>query len=185
MKPVLLGALELALFMDRGAQRFPNSRPLAIKSFLVPFALLPLWIYPLHVLPTERLGERAYGELLLLHGMIMAFYIATLLGLVWTIAHYMKRMDRFWAFVTALNFLSLAGFTLTAPLLIMVVTGVHTWEELYAILVAAALYEFALVGFAAAYILNIPWQLAASLSCFALVLHQLTAETVFYVLGIA
>ena len=185
MKPVLLGTLELALFMDRGAQRFPNNVKLALKSFLVPFALLPLWVYPLYAEPTERLGPRGYAELIAIHGTVMAFYIAALLGLVWTIAHYMKRMDRFWAYVTALNFLSLAGFILTAPLLVMVVTGVHTWEEMYAILVAAALYEFALAGFAAAYILNIPWQLAASLSCFALVLHQLTAQTVFYIIGIA
>ncbi|NCC23048.1 MAG: hypothetical protein EOM26_11410 [Alphaproteobacteria bacterium] len=181
MRQLLLGTFELAIFMDQGASRFPQERRLALQSLAIPFALLPLWVLPIHLKPTEKLGERSWGELIVLYGEVQLLFVACSLGLVWLLCHFMDRRGAFWAFMTAVNFLSFAGLAVTAPLMLMAVLEWHSWGDLYSVLVAAALYEFALFGFAAAYILNIPWQLAASIACFALVLHQLVSKTIFFI----
>jgi hypothetical protein len=185
LKNMLLGTMELGLFMSIGAKRFQENRATALKSFLIPFLLLPLWVLAIYVAPTERLGQRSFGELLMLHGQIKILFALGLLGLIALLAHFTDREDKFWSFVTAVNFLSIAGLAITMPILGMAMAGWHSWDDLYAILLAAALYEFALLGFAAAYILNLPWQLAAAISFFALILHQLTSQTIFYFQGIA
>ena len=159
----LLGTLELALFLPAAPSRFPPDAVLAIKSILIPAGLLFLWMYPLYVVPTDVMGERGYFELVFFHLSVLVIHLVLFLIILWKILIYLKKSEFFWLLITMNNFSSLIGFAVCAPMLIMVVKGIHSWDDVVFLLIAVSVYEFAIISYCYARALTIPWQLAVGI----------------------
>ncbi|GEM_PF-3543339 len=180
----LLGTFELALFMAAGVKRFPVNPRAARISFLVPIALLFFWVYPLHRVPTEILGERGYGELVLIHGGILAIHLTVFLFILWAVARQLGKAESFWPVVTMNNFCSIAGFVLMLPLFAMVIAGRHTWEEIFNALILISFYELALTAYVITRGMNVPWQFGTGLAFVSMFIANSASTTVFALAGI-
>ena len=178
-----LGAFELALFMKSSIERFPSSRKAALKSFLVPLGLLFLWVYPFSVVPTDILGERTYPELILMHLMVLCLHFPLTCLLLWYLLIHLDKTDRFWRMVSIFNYANLIGFTVTAPLLITVLNGHHTWDEIFSALILISYYEVGIMAYALTRGLSVPWQFGTGLAFLSTFIWDGAWTTVFSIMS--
>lgn len=178
VKSILLGTLELSLFLTKGASRMPQDRQTAINSFAVPFVLLPIWIYAFYLEPTPLMGEQSYSWLFWVHLLSSVLEIVGFYAVLWLIVAKFERKDKFWTFVTAKNFSSLVGFVISAPLVLLVLNGSNTWEEVFPMFVVLAFYEVALTAFISTFTLSIPWQMGGGIGFFSFLLTEQITGTV-------
>jgi len=104
--------------------------------------------------------------------------------MVFEVARRLKKAGEFWLFFTARNYASLAGFAISAPLILMIITGTHGWSDLFPMFIAIMFYEIALTAFIAACALNIPWQLAGGIGFLSLFVNEAVSKTLFYLAGV-
>lgn len=183
IKP-LLGTFELALFMAQGVERFPVTVSAAKRSFAIPIILLFLWVYPLYLVPTEVLGQRGYGELITIHGSILVLHLAVFCTLLWFIAQKLGKIEYFWSVVTMNNYVSIISFIMMLPLFIMVITGHHSWDDVFGGLLLISFYELALTAYVITRGLNVPWQFGTGLAFLSMFIWDGASTTIFALSGI-
>lgn len=183
-KNVWLGTLEAGLFMEKSVRLFPDDKKAGLLSFLVPLLLPFFWVYPLAVVPTQRMGDRGYFGLLSIHLPIEILVIAVFFPILWGVTKFLNKTEHFWRTVVMCNFIGIAEFALMVPLLAMVMLGIHSWDEIYAMLIVVMFYQIALTGFVIAYSLNVPWQFAGGLAFMTMFIDQSVSKTVFFLMGI-
>ena len=173
IKEKLLGCLEIALFMQRGSNRFSGDLGSMKKSFLIPVILLPLTIAMiLGAHPVDSLDATSAQMLIAIYALRLVIYLAGFLALVYAFAAKLDRMDDFYKFVTANNWLTIPAAALTAPLIIMFLNGYYSWAEIYPLVVVIALYSYGYTAFMAAQILRIPYELACFIAIAGMAIHQ-------------
>ncbi len=185
LQKILLGTFETALFLDKGIQRFPHGKNDAIISLALPLLLMPLWVTAFYLEPTPKLGEQSYIWLLGVHALKLFFQLVIFYGMIWEVSRALKKTEGFRLFVTSRNYVALASFIVSAPLILMAVTGAHSWSELFPMFIAIMFYEIALTAFIAAYALNVPWQLAGGIGFLSLFVNEAVSSTLFYFVGIS
>lgn len=170
----LLGCLEIALFMPCGAARFSSSPDALKKSFIVPFLFLPLSVATVlaaHPAAGE-LGGGSAQALAVIYALRLFVYLGLFLGLVYMMARKIDRMDGFYRFATANNWLVLPAAALMLPLSLSFMAGNHSFSEIYPLMVFITLYSYACTAFMAAHTLKIPMELACFVAIAGMAIHQ-------------
>lgn len=170
----LLGCLEIALFMPAGATRFSPSPEALKKSFIVPVVLLPLSVATV-LTAHPAAGELGGGSaqiLAVIYALRLFVYLGLYLGLVYMMAQKMDRIEGFYRFATANNWLVLPVAALMLPLSLSFMAGNHSFAEIYPLMVFITLYSYACTAFMAAHTLKIPMELACFVAIAGMAIHQ-------------
>lgn len=160
IKRNLLGSLEVALFMPVARTRFGDTRDEAIRSFIVPILLFPLTLMAVYMFPQAELAGNSGHTIALLYSLRMAAMWGIFFGAVYWITKEIDRKKHFYQFVIATNWLTVPSTIVFLPVAWMLLSGIHTWQELYPFMICLMLYTYAFTAFMAAYILRVPWELA-------------------------
>ena len=163
--------------MERGSERFSSDIKTLKKSFLIPVILLPLTIAMiLGAHPAQALDTTSAHMLIAIYALRLVIYLAGFLGLVYAMANKLDRLDNFYKFVTANNWLTLPAALLSAPLIFLFLNGYYSWAEIYPLIVVIALYSYAYTAFMAASVLKIPMELACFIAIAGMAIHQTSLE---------
>lgn len=169
----LLGALETALFMRSGPERFSQSEKGMKLSFLIPLIILPFSIVPMIAAhPESGLSAIAMYALAAVYGLRTVLYLAGFTAVMYILAKNMGRMDGFYRFVTANNFLVLPAAVLMLPLSFGFMSGLYSWAEVYPMMVCFTLFSYAYTAFMAMHVLRIPFELAVFVSVCSMAINQ-------------
>ncbi len=178
----LLGCLETALFMRGGANRFCASRKAMAKSFLIPIILLPLTLITvLSAHPAGALNASSMQALAIIYSLRLFVYLALFLTVVYTMARTMDKLDDFYRFATANNWLTVPAALLMTPLVAMFMNGHYEWAEIYPLMVFITLYSYAYTAFMAAHVLRIPMELACFIAIAGMAIHQTSLDILKWV----
>lgn len=173
VKSHLLGCLEVALFMRGGEKRFCASAESMMKSFLIPVILLPLTlltVFSAH--PGEALSATSMQVLGVVYALRLFVYLGLFLAFVYTMAKTMDKLDAFYRFATANNWLAIPAAALMLPLLVAFLGGHYSWAEIYPLMVFITLYSYAYTAFMAMHVMRIPMELACFIAIAGMAIHQ-------------
>lgn len=170
----LLGCLEIALFMPQGAKRFSSSPAALKKSFIVPLLFLPLSVATVLAAhpAASALDDGSAQILALIYALRLFVYLGLFLGLVYMMAQKMDRIEGFYRFATANNWLVLPVAALMLPLSLSFMAGNHSFADIYPLMVFITLYSYACTAFMAAHALRIPMELACFVAIAGMAIHQ-------------
>ena len=173
IKNNLLGSLEIALFMPGGANRFCGDHKAMLKSFLIPLLVLPLTLFTVIAAhPDPDLSTNSAKILMVVYSLRTIVYLAVFLGFVYFMAKSMDRLENFYRFATANNWLVLPATILIAPLVILFANGVYSWSEVYPLMVFITLYSYAYTAFMATYVMRIPMEMACFIAIAGMAINQ-------------
>ncbi len=173
IKRNLLGCLEIALFMPGGAKRFGAGRRSMLKSFLIPFLVLPLTLITVIAAhPNPELSSTSAKILISIYSLRVVVYLGLFLGFVYFMAKSLDRLESFYRFVTANNWLTIPAALLMAPVIALFLSGAHSWEEVYPLMVFITLYSYAYTAFMATYVMRIPMELACFIAIGGMAINQ-------------
>ncbi len=178
----LLGCLETALFMKSGAKRFSNTRSAMIKSFLIPIILLPITLITvLNAHPDASLSAQSAQILIAVYALRLFVYLTAFLAFVYGLARTMDKMDNFYRFATANNWLTIPAAVIMIPLLGMFLAGNHDWASVYPLMVVITLYSYAYTAFMAAAVMRIPYEFAGFIAIAGMAIHQSSLDVMKWV----
>lgn len=167
---ILLGCLEIPLFMRKGVERFPGDKKSAILSFLVPLGLLIPLSFMAQVNP-----DLATQSTLQSFVRFLELFILTS-ALFYTISYFcIQALDRggeYFRFISGLNWLNLSFFLINLPFLILVYYHIYSFAEMQNLLIFLTLFAVVCNAFFTTYILRINWMLATSLSIMSLLIED-------------
>ncbi|MCB9990776.1 MAG: hypothetical protein H6867_05285 [Rhodospirillales bacterium] len=181
IKRNLLGGLEVALFMPLARKRFGKTKNEAIRSFIVPVLLFPVTLATAYMVPQNAIAGNSLNIVLALYALRMLAIWTLFFGAVYWIARGVDRMEHFYQFVIASNWLSVPATAVFVPVFWMLLSGSHGWAELAPFMMCLMFYTYAFTGFMAAYVLRVPWELAGSIVCIAIVISNSTLDVIQWV----
>lgn len=169
----LIASLEIALFMRQGAQRFSDDRKAMMASFIVPILLLPMTLFiVIYAHPATSLSAESAQILIALYSLRLFIYLTAFLAFVYGMAKSMDKMEHFYRFACANNWLTLPAAFLMLPLLALFTFGQNEWADIYPMMVFITLYSYAYTAFMAAYVLRIPYEMAGFIAIAGMAIHQ-------------
>ena len=183
VKTNLLGTVELALLMPQGTDRFSNDRDTALRSFIVPALLFPASLIAVYMSP-GAMADTSTNTIALLYSLRLFASWVLFFGFVYWILREVGRMDHFYRFVTANNWLTVPATAIFIPVALMVVTGSHTMTDLYPFMLCLMGYTYFFTAFMAAHVLRVPLEFAGFLAFIAFAIDQGTTDFVQWVGGI-
>lgn len=173
----LLGCLEIALFMRGGAERFGTDARAMKKSFLIPVMVLPVTLLTvLAAHPYDDLTSGTANILMLVYSLRLVVYLAVFLSLIYFMAKNMNRLESFYRFATANNWLVVPMMVLMAAPLIGFFSGHYTWTDVQPLLVLITLYSYIYTAFMATCVMRIPWELAGFVAITGMAIHQTSLD---------
>lgn len=181
LKRNTLGCFETALFMPKGAKRFGTTYEEALRSFLIPAFLFPLTLLGVYFFPTPELEAIPKNTLALLFSTRMVLSWVMFFGLIQWILRRIDRMDHFYRFVIATNWLALPATVVFAPVVWLLFSGTYTWDEIYPFIMFITFYSYAFTAYMAVYALIIPWELAAFITIIAMTIDDGTMDVVRWI----
>ena len=168
----LLGCLEIALFMRQGSERFSASKKGLKFSFLIPIILLPLTLATVLSAHPSDLSASSAQVLGTIYALRLFVYLGLFLAFVYTMARTLDKLDDFYKFATANNWLTIPAAVLIAPLSIAFMSGHYEWAEIYPLMVCITLYSYAYTAYMAAHVLRVPMELACFIAIAGMAIHQ-------------
>lgn len=182
-KNSILGALELALFMKQGAQRFYGDINAMWRSFIIPFALMPLTFYMLYLSQPERpeiagLGTSEMFGLFFAKGLLA---LVLCLGVIYVFAKAYDRLDKFYLTITAANWSSIFPTLLFIPVMATYALGWYSWDDIYGISIVFSIYTYCITGFMLTHCLRIPWEMAGFLTIVLLAINETGFDILYWV----
>lgn len=180
IKQNIIGCLEIIIFMRTGVKRFQNvSRISAIKSFVIPVALLPLVLAVLVVTSKEGYSVPFVVSVHLLRIVIGAIIY---LSIVYFLSKQLERQEHFCKFLVISNWLSLFDIILVSPILFYIYTGADvTAVEPYAVF--STLLGYVYVAFVVTHTFRIPWEMGGFLAIVGLAVDETMWDTLFFLVG--
>ena len=166
-KQNLLGVFEICLFMPSGVERFQNTRSAAIRSFVIPLALLPIAMFAL-VTMSEGFS---YSLIVSLHLLRMIFAFAVFFTVVYFLCRQFDRQYHFYRFLNVANWSNVAGAVLTLPISLYFLAGleVETLES-YAVFITILGYIYS--AFILTNCFKIPWEMGGFIAIVGLAIDQ-------------
>ena len=155
----LLGCLEIALFMPQARTRFSDDSDHALKSFVIPILLFPLSIIAIQLVPKSAIDVNSANVLSLLLSLRLVMSWAIFFGVVYWIAKQCERTRHFSQFVTASNWLTIPATLVYLPVAWALLSGSHSWDELYPFMLCVTGYTYLFSAYMAANILKMPFEL--------------------------
>lgn len=179
----LLGCLEIALFMPKGAERFDADKQTMARSFLIPLLFLPISIGVVLSAHPAALSAGSMQVIGAIYALRLFVYLGAYLALVFAMTKFLNesaedQMQDFYRFATANNWLTIPAAMLMAPLVLSFMSGNHEWAEIYPLMVFIALYSYAYTAFMAARVLRIPMELAVFVSIAGMAIHQTSLDVI-------
>ena len=174
----LLGCLEIALFMRRGAERFSSDISMMKKSFIVPALSLPLTCAIVLAAHPHDTSGVITNILITIYSLRLIIYLPCFLGLVYLMAKNLDKVENFQRFATANNWLMLPSVVLMIIPVIGMLTGHYNWADIQPLLMIVTLYSCACVAFMATHVMRIPWELASFVAICGLAIHQTSLDMV-------
>ena len=169
----LLGTLEIALLLPKGASRFSSDSRNFKLSFLIPILLLPLTLITVfYAHPAGALPDEATKILTVIYTLRLFISLGLFLSFVYLVAKTLDKVNEFKKLATANNWLTLPAAVLMLPLLGLFMSGSHSWAEIYPMMVIVTLYSYAYTGFMIAKVMRVPYEFAAFMAIFGLMIHQ-------------
>lgn len=169
----LRGCLETALFMRSGVEHFCAGRSAMMKSFLIPIIFLPLTlIIVLSAHPIKDISVTSMNVLIIIYTLRLFVYLGVFLTFVYTMAKTLDKLDAFYRFAVANNWLTIPAAMLITPLVLAFIGGHYEWSEIYPLMVFITLYSYAYTAFMAAHVLRLPMELAGFIAIAAMAIHQ-------------
>lgn len=176
IKRNLLGGLEIALLMHQGARRFGNSYEEAMRSFIIPILLFPLTLAFFYTFPAPDVAGTSKNTLTLLFSLRLTFSWMLFFGAIAWILHRVDHMENFYRFVTATNWLSVPATVIFIPVVLFLLSGNWSWEQLYPFSKFLVFYSYAFSAFMAVHVLIIPWELAGFFGFIAILIDRNTMD---------
>lgn len=176
LKQNLLGSLETVLFMRRGVERFADNASAMKKSFIVPALALPITLAMVLGAHPEDLGGGVANILIAIYSLRLVAYLGLFLGLVYMVAKKMDKLERFYRFATANNWLMLPAVLFMIAPVLGLITGHYSWAEIQPLVVMSTFYSFACTGFIITHIMRVPWELAGFAAITGLAIHQTSLD---------
>jgi hypothetical protein len=184
VKDKIKGAFDLTFLFGKGIKPFETegTKAHAIKSMIIPAALYPLGVVTAWFYPPQGMHDGTYPFSQIMVTLTAAYlfgFVATL-GLGWVFAYALKQQERFWLFVQASNWTSIAFTLVTIPVLLMMIFNIMPREEMDRIAVIITCYGFIITGCVAYKSFRVPWELAGALACMTLFINQQVWNALFY-----
>lgn len=178
-----LGCLEIALFMEKGVERFSGSVQGCLRSFLVMFAIMPLTYLALYLKhPQDQQISYLSFELVAFMFFLKAILVLVLgLTVLYGFARYYNHEELLLRTITANNWITIVPTLLFMPLLYGMAIGEHSWEEIYPLTVVIAIYSYAMTAFLFTHALRIPWEMAGFLTICGLAINETSFDLLYYV----
>ncbi len=172
VKRNLIGALEVALFIPDARKRFGNTTGEAVRSFFVPLLLLPIGVFMIYLQPEFLNLKKFANGFTILYCFEAAISLCAFVFFVRWIAQKIGRLEHFNQFVIALNWLFVPSTLLLMPIFVMLLTGMHSWHELYPLSICAVVYTYSFMGYMAKCILRVPWEIGGFLAIVSLMIDS-------------
>ena len=172
----LVGCMEIFLFMPAGVGRFKSSRSAAIKSFVVPIALLPIL---LAVMAAMSAGF-SLGILLSLHMVRIILAAVLFFAVVYFLSKQFERQEHFYKFLNVVNWSNIPGMFLTLPILGALVMGYDmTALESYAVFITIVGYVY--LAFILTHCFRFPWEMGGFIAIVGLAIDQNLLDVTVYI----
>jgi len=181
LKQHLLGTLEIALFMPHAKDRFSSNEQEAWKSFIIPILLFPLSIIAIQILPKTTFDADSANALSLMLSLRIAFSWLLFFGAVYWIAKHCDRLNHFSKFVVASNWLTIPATLAYLPVAWCLLSGTHSWEELYPFMMCVTGYTYLMLAYMAAVILKMPFELGGFIVMLNIMINNSTEEITYWV----
>ena len=176
IKDNLLGGLEIFLLMHRGAKRFGNTYKEALRSFIIPILLFPFSLAALNAFPVADLAGTSKNTMTLLFSLRLAVSWLLFFGVIAWILQRVDHMENFYRFVIATNWLTIPSTLIYLPVVMLLLSGTWSWEQVYPFMTFLTFYTYAFSAFMAVNVLIIPWELAGFFAFVAIMVDKNTTE---------
>jgi len=184
VKRNLLGSLEIALFMPIARSRFGNSKNEAFRSFLIPTLLFPITLFMVIMSPKAGMSNDSAHVLALLYTLRLFVTWFFFFGAVYWIAQQVGKMQHFYQFVIASNWITVPATAIFIPVLFMLYTGAYPAQELYLFTMCLLAYTYCFSAFMAAYVMRIPWELAGFITFVGICVNNSTMDALTWITNI-
>lgn len=167
VKRNLLGCFEILLFMPRGIDRFEVDKDRMIRSFIIPFAMMPFVL----VVVVGFFPEFSASLIVSLSVFRTVLAAALFFGVVYFMAKQMNRQEHFYKFLIVSNWTNINGIILALPILVGLFLGIDSGTfEVYAVFSEIVGYIYA--AFVLTYCFRIPWEMGGFLAVIGLAINQ-------------
>ncbi len=168
LKSNLLGCFEIFLFMPRGVDRFYVTPAKAIKSFLIPLALLP---FILLVVVGMTDDEFSPSVVVFLNVVRIALSVTFFLSAVYFLTKQFDRQQHFYRFILISNWLNINAMIMVSPILIGMAMGIDSQSfEVYAVFGEIVGYVYS--AFVITYCFRLPWELGGFIAIVGLAINE-------------
>ncbi len=177
IKDALMGCLEIPLFMKTGATRFQNTIQAAKTSFLVPI----LVIFPVAEVAkvNSDFTDHSYIWLLGFFAMMLALNMLFFFGASYACMVALEKKDKFPAYITSMNWLSLTSLVINMPFLLLVYFGIYSYDEMYNLFIFLILFGTTYQAFLITHLLRINWMLGAAISIMGILIDDGIRQLLF------
>lgn len=163
----LRGCLEIFLFMPKGFDRFDVTPSKAIRSFLIPLALLPFIL----MIIVNMHAEFSPTLIISLNILRIFFSILFCLTAVYFLAKQFDRQEHFYKFIMISNWLNINSLLLVLPILIGMASGVPSDDfEVYAVFCEIIGYVYS--AFVITHCFRLPWEMGGFIAIVGLAINE-------------
>jgi hypothetical protein len=177
----LLGCLEMMLFMPVGKTRFSANKSDAMRSFALYLVSFPLAIAIAFYTPIAGKLGQSLDSVAILYALNMILSTAGVFGVTYMLAKYAGKQENFFQFVNAFNWLVLPNLLAVVPIIYLVTSGQHSWEETRGLFFILSLYGSACMGFMITHTLRVPWQLGGAIAIAGMLIGDLSFRTIIQI----
>ncbi len=164
----LLGCLEVFLFMDKSIERFDHTRSGAIRSFIIPLIVLPLSLSILFLRP----GDYPPELLVTIHTFRFIISFGLFLAAVYYLSLRLNCSDRFYAFISANNWIGVIQFLLLVPCIVFLVRHPGEWEPISSYAIFITIYSYVMLAYVVKCSLRLNWYLGGFVAIIGLAIDQ-------------
>lgn len=174
----LIGCLETALFMPKGAERFSESYGGMQRSFILPLLAFPITAATFIGAHPDAMSSQTVNTMTIVYALRTVVYLACFLGVAYLASKALDRKNAFYRLIAAHNWLVIPAALLTLPLTLGHLYGAYSWEEVYPFILFIMGYSIAYMAYATKHVLQIPVELAICLAICFMGLNQTALNVV-------
>lgn len=177
------GAFETALLMPSGIKKFDGTPRETLLSFLVLVISIPLSYISISTFPPLGTHDIETIKVVGVHRFSWAISFLIGLGMIYAFARYVTggNTQKIWLYYTLANWVTLLFIPLNSFFLFLYAQGVFADKTLTDVYLVIRLYGYLIGGFVIYRVFNPPWELAAAMACFFLVMGQVVLKTSYVI----
>ena len=167
----LWGCVEIPLFLRKGATRFTGTIGAFMRSCLVPICVIPLIMLIIPNPPGYQ--DRSTGWFLTYIG--LAVFLTTFFYLTAMYAFKSRAVsdEQYLKFATGYNWLSLSGFVIQIPLMLLAILGINTWDDVFAMMLLTTAYAYGYLTYMITHVLKLNWYLGFAFAMLELMIAKI------------